>query len=175
MYIGNWGFTLEGEAVFPLGQDIPDDVSHEVCEILSEYDSESDEEIMTYFRELLSFQRAVFMLEIEAPIDVVHRLEYYLREKGYEVVSHVYFGLDIPDVFQEAKPGDADASTSVYVSLHRGFIDLADLAIAGIGGDALNGLMFGYSVSNIIGCMNQPDLSPEELREYWDSLPPQGH
>ena len=65
---------------------------------------------------------------------------------------------------------------SMYISLHEAFIEVADL-IEGMRWssdlrDALYGLLFGYSVRNIIGYLEQPDKSPEDLKEYWNSLPP---
>jgi hypothetical protein len=169
---GSEGWTMEGEKEFLLDIEIPENITLEFYQIFEEDEVEEEEEIRNLFDELLSLKRAACMIEVHAPIEKVHRAEYLLREKGYIVLSSVYFGLDFEDGFKSQEPGHPEPLTSMYISLHPGFIEVARLIEAGICGDALCGLLFGYDTKNIIGYFDQPDPSPEELKEYWNSIPP---
>ncbi len=167
---------MEGEGESPIQIELPKDVSDEFYEIVKDCDVGDIEEISNYFKELLSLERAACMVEIHGPIEVAHKAEYLLRENGYHVYSSMYFGLDFDDGFKAQTPGNPEPMISMYISLHEAFIEVAYL-IEGMRWsidlrDALYGLLFGYSVKNIIGYLEQPDKSPEDLKEYWNSLPP---
>ena len=163
---------MEGEKEFPLEIEIPENIALDFYQIFEEDEVEEEEEVMNLFGELLSLKRAACMIEVYSPIEKVHRAEYLLRGKGYHVLSSVYFGLDSEDGFKSQEPGHPDPLTSMYISLHPDFIEVAKLIEAGVCRDALCGLLFGFQVKNIIGYFDQPDPSPEELKEYWNSLPP---
>jgi len=163
---------MEGEKEFLLEIEMPENVALEFHQLFDEEEVEERKVVLNLFDELLSLKRAACMIEVFAPIEKVHRAEYMLREKGYHVLSSVYFGLDIEDGFKSQEPGQPDPMTSMYISLHPDFIEVAELIEAGVCRDALCGLLFGFRVKNIIGYFDQPDPSPEESKEYWNSLPP---
>ena len=163
---------MEGEKEFPLEIEIPENVALEFHQLFSEDRVEEKEVVLNLFDELLSLKRAACMIEVHAPIEEVHRAEYLLREKGYHVLGSVCFGLEYEDGFKSQEPGNPEPMTSMYISLHPNFIEVAELIEAGICHAALSGLLFGFETKNIIGYFEQPDLSPEELKEYLNGLPP---
>lgn len=170
---------MEGERTFDDTKiELPKDCSNEVWEFLAKYEDDEEvklemkKEIGNYFRELLSFQRAVFMIETEVPLDVSHRIEYLLVETGYKVYNHIDFCLAYDDIRKEQIPGKPEPGNWIYVSLRDEFIELAKLSAIGIGGAALEGLLFGYNARNIIAYIDEPDPSPEEIKEYLDGFSP---
>ena len=159
-------WDMLGERTFDEPIDLPPDVTEGLWKIVGEYVEEGKDDLKDYFKELRTFQRAVFMIEVTAPLSKIHEAEYFLHESGYFVYNHMDFGLSYEAVRKKSTPGEPVPSGDLYISLRPQFAGIAAVATTGFGGDALFGLLFGYSVKNIISYLDMPDLSLEELDDY---------
>jgi hypothetical protein len=151
------GLQVEGEREFDIAIQFPEDISSPVYEILGDYISENAESTTNYFHELLELKRAAFMIEIAAPIEIIHQAESLLTAAGYHTLLSLGFDVcdEIIDDLNKKYPDDIIVAASLYVSLHEGFIEVARLLDAGIIYPIISGLLYRYKVKNIIGFVEQ--------------------
>ena len=148
---------MEGEREFDIDIRLPEDLSSPLYEILGDYISENAESTANYFHELLELERAAFMIEIAAPIEILHQAEKLLMAAGYNTLLSMGFDVcdDIIDDLKQRYPDDIIVAAALYVSLHEGFIEVARLIDSGILYPLISGLLYRYKVKNIIGFVDQ--------------------
>ena len=64
-------------------------VADQFNSIYTGYEIEDRKIVRNLFDELLSLDRAACMIEIHAPIELIHQGEYFIREHGYHVFIRI--------------------------------------------------------------------------------------
>ena len=163
---------MEGEMRFDKVIPLPEDISKEFHNNFKEFLDEGKESIYSYFKELLTFKRCVFSLEIGAPVRVIHEIDKFLQKNGYITYNDIDIvekGDENKDYFPqelfEKYPNEIMGATLLYISYRDEFIHLAKLAEnAPLSCNvhencypraALRGLLYGYSIQNIINFIEQ--------------------
>jgi hypothetical protein len=165
---------MEGEVNFHNEILVPEDISNELYDKFKEFFDENQKNFNSYFCELLSFKRCAFSLEIAAPIKVIHEIDKFLKQNGYITYNDINFvekGDENMDVFPqdlfEKYPNEVMGATSLYISYRHEFVHLAKI-VENVPLEcdqheqcdpraALKGLLYGYSIPNIINFIDQDD------------------
>ena len=161
---------MEGEVYFSQTIKAPKDVSEDFFDRFGEFLDETKSQIKSCFSELLSFKRAVFSLEIAAPIKQLHEIERFLKKHGYQTWNKID-GVEKNDENREffpqelfnRYPNEIMGASLLFISCRTEFIYLAKLAEhiscsipeRGDPRAAFRGLLYGYCIQNIIGFIEQ--------------------
>lgn len=163
---------MEGEREFEMIVELPQDVSVDFYKRFGRFLDEDLSQLRSLFCELLSLERVAFSLEIVAPEGVISDIEEYLNEHQYSTYcllesfekgdeSNDYYPQELYDEF----PNETIVWALTYVSTREEFVHLAELA-EGLSCDvhedcdpraALRGLLYGYSIKNILGFIEQEE------------------
>jgi hypothetical protein len=162
---------MEGERTFDNPITLPKDISVDFYNKFQKFIDEDLHNVQNYFKELLTFKRSLFSIEIGAPIKILNDIEIFLRQHGYIVYNQIdIVHRDENDDFIDQNlfneyPNEQIGATMIYVSYRNEFIHIAkileNIPFSCIEHEdcepyhTLKGLLHGYSIPNIINFIDK--------------------